>query len=64
MIELQEKAERPEGALIVEVDTGEYDVGALLVEMYGLARGGWGEAGGAGGEGVMTVIKGMGLKGP
>ena len=38
MIELQEKAERPERALIVEVDTGEYDMEAALAEMYELTR--------------------------
>ena len=40
MIELQEKAERPERALIVEVDTGEYDMEAALAEMYELTRSG------------------------
>ncbi len=38
MIEIQEKELRPERALLVEVDTGEYDAEASLAELYELTR--------------------------
>ena len=38
MFEIQEKELRPERALLVEVDTGEYDAEASLAELYELTR--------------------------
>ena len=38
MFEIQEKLERAERALLVEVDTGEYDAEASLAELYELTR--------------------------
>ena len=38
MLEIQEKELRPERALLVEVDTGEYDAEASLAELYELTR--------------------------
>ena len=38
MFEIQEKLERDERALLVEVDTGEYDAEASLAELYELTR--------------------------
>ena len=38
MFEIQEKLEQAERALLVEVDTGEYDAEASLAELYELTR--------------------------